>query len=73
MEYIKQMLNKINPEINFEVRKMKRQLKLTGKALHCPQKVELFFIFPLLCFILVSLHRIPELSSDFIADQVIKD
>lgn len=48
MKYIKQMLNKINPEINFEVRKMKRQLKLRGKVLHCPQSVELFFIFLLI-------------------------
>lgn len=31
MKYIKQTLNKINPEINSEVRKMKRQLKLFVK------------------------------------------
>jgi len=35
MKYIKQILNKINPEINFEVRKMEGQLKLRGKALCC--------------------------------------
>lgn len=41
MKYDKQILNKVNPEINFEVRKMERQLKLRGKDLCCLHIAEL--------------------------------
>lgn len=43
--YIKQTLNKITSEINFEVRKKERWLKLRGKALCCLQITELIVLY----------------------------